>query len=311
MTTAEELSNIWMEHFEGVLNQPEHTNLIDFEQETSMTLLDVTMDNISIEGVTKSTHALKNNKAGGMDELTAELLKHGGETLAEELTYLFNLIWQAEDVSGDRRRGAIVKLPKKGNLSECNNWRGITLLSIPGKVFCSVLLNQLRAHGNSRLGEEHTGIRNGRSCSEHIFTWRTINEQSLEHQTPMIINFNDFKKLFDSMHRESLWKILKLYGVPDKIINIFKTLYLNSSCCVKTSVGNTEIFDIKTGVMQDCNLSHFLFLVTIDFVMTKALDDASFGIEWGQEGLTDLDFADDISALSLTLAEIQCRAIWR
>ena len=79
-----------MEHFEGVLNQSDTTNLIDFEQETPMTLLDVTMGNIPIEDVTKSIHVLKNNKAGGLDEVTAELLKHGGETVAEELTYLFN-----------------------------------------------------------------------------------------------------------------------------------------------------------------------------------------------------------------------------
>ena len=94
-----------------------------------MTLLDVTMDIISIEEVTKSIHALKNNKAGGLDGMTAELVKHGGETVAEELTYLFNLIWQADDVPGDWRRGAIVTLPKKGNIGACNNWRGITLFS--------------------------------------------------------------------------------------------------------------------------------------------------------------------------------------
>ena len=135
-----------MEHFEGVLNQPDPTNLIDFEQETPMILWDVRMGNILIEYVTKSLHALKNNKAGGLDEVTAELLKHGGETVAEDLTYLFNLIWQAEDVPGDWRRGAIVKLPNKRNLSDCNNWRGITLLSITGKVFRSVLLNRLREH---------------------------------------------------------------------------------------------------------------------------------------------------------------------
>ena len=69
--------------FSGVSNQPEPTNLIDFEQETPMTLLDVTMDIISIEEVTKSIHALKNCKAGGLDEMTAELLKHGGETVSE------------------------------------------------------------------------------------------------------------------------------------------------------------------------------------------------------------------------------------
>ena len=215
------------------------------------------MGNVSIEEVTKSIHAPKNNKAGGLDDVTAELLKHGGETVAEELIYLFNLIWEAEEVPGDWRRGATVKLPKEGNLSDCNNWRGITLLSIPGKVFCSVLLNRLREHVDSRLREEQVGVRKGRSCSEQIFTLSTIIEQSLEYQTPLIINFIDFKKAFDSIHRELLWKISKLYGVPDKSINISNTLYLNASCCVKTSVGNTWTFDIKTGVRQGCILSPF------------------------------------------------------
>ena len=77
-----------------------------------MTLLDARMGNISIEDVTNLIQALKNNKANGLNALTAELIKHGGETLAEELTYLFNLIWQTEDAPGDWRRGAIVKLPK-------------------------------------------------------------------------------------------------------------------------------------------------------------------------------------------------------
>ena len=81
-------------------------------------------------------------------------------TVAQDLTYLLNVIWQAEDVPGDWRRD-IVKLPKKGNLSDCNNWRGTTLLSIPGKAFCSVLLNQLREHVDSRLREEQAGFRKG------------------------------------------------------------------------------------------------------------------------------------------------------
>ena len=154
-----------MKHFEVVLNQPKPTNLVDFERETPMTLLDGTMD-----AVTKCVNALKNIKAGGVDELTAELLKHAGETVAEELTYLFNLIWQSEDAPGDWRRGTIVTLPKKGNISDCNNWRGTTLHSIPGKVFCSVLLTRQREHVDSRLREEQAGFRKARSCSDQIFT---------------------------------------------------------------------------------------------------------------------------------------------
>ena len=59
LMTEEEQSNGWMEHFEWVLNQPDPINLIDIEQATPMTLLDVTMGDILIEEVTKSIHALK------------------------------------------------------------------------------------------------------------------------------------------------------------------------------------------------------------------------------------------------------------
>lgn len=55
----------------------------------------------------------------------------------EILTHMFNLIWHAEEVPADWKSRVIVTLSKKGNLGDCDNWRGITLLSIPGKVFSS------------------------------------------------------------------------------------------------------------------------------------------------------------------------------
>jgi hypothetical protein len=35
----------------------------------------------------------------------------------------------------------------------------------------------------------------------------------------------DFEKAFDSLHRETMWKIIKAYGIPVKVRNIFKELY--------------------------------------------------------------------------------------
>ncbi|KAJ8408552.1 hypothetical protein AAFF_G00251870 [Aldrovandia affinis] len=152
-------------------------------------------------------------------------------------------------VPADWRSGVILTLPKKGNLSDCNNWRGIALLSIPGKVFCSVLLQRLKTEVDNILREEQAGFRKGRSSSEQIFTLRNIIEQCLELQTTLIINYIDFKKAFDSVHHESLWQIVQLYGVPSKYVNIFRALYRNSTCRVRTSSGTTDDFDIekKTG----------------------------------------------------------------
>ncbi|CAF1405586.1 unnamed protein product [Adineta ricciae] len=170
------------------------------------------------------------------------------------------------------KQGIIVKIPKKGNIADCNNWRGITLLSIPGK----------------------------------IFTLRNIIEQSAEFQRPLQINFIDFKKAFDSVHRESLWKIVRAYDIPQRFLDTLRNIYLDSSCCVKIDTGNTEFFHIVTGVRQDCIISPFLFLLVIDFVMRETMNGSDFGIQWNNMSrFTDLDFADDIVLLANTEENLQ------
>ena len=70
----------------------------------------------------------------------------------------------------DWTQGLIVKLPKKGDLQMCDNWRGITLLSIPSKVFCKIILKRIEAAVDAMLREEQSGFRRGRGCIDQIFT---------------------------------------------------------------------------------------------------------------------------------------------
>ena len=107
---------------------------------------------------------------------------------------------------------------------------------------------------------------------------RNIIEPCIEFQQPILLNFGDFKKAFDSMHCESLWKIAALYGIPQKYIKIIKNMHLDSSCCIKTENGNSEFFNIETGARQGCILSIFLFLFVIDFILKNAIDNTQNGI---------------------------------
>jgi len=80
---------------------------------------------------------------------------------------------------------------------------------------------------------------------------------------------------------------------------MFKALYINSSCCVKTASGYTEFFEIGSGVRQGCILSPFLFIIVIDFVMRRTMDKPLYGIVWQKQNRsTDLDFTDDIAILA-------------
>ena len=169
----------------------------------------------------------------------------------------------------------------------------------------SILIQRLQEELDVTLREEQAGFRPKRSCCDQIFTLRNIIEQAKEFNFPLALNFVDFKKAFDSIHRESLWAIARAYGIPPKYINIFKALYNNSCCCIKTSSGNTECFCILTGVRQGCILSSLLFLLIIDFVLHQSMNEPLFGIPWSMHNLTDLDFADDIAMLSTSLQKLQ------
>ena len=86
---------------------------------------------------------LKHNEArSGLGEITVEMLKHGIGVVVQELTCLFNEIWNNKEVPDDWHHSIIFKLPKKGNLINVETGGEITLLSIAGKVFVVVILKR-------------------------------------------------------------------------------------------------------------------------------------------------------------------------
>ena len=106
---------------------------------------------------------------------------------------LCNRIWSEEKILEEWKKGLLIKLPKKGDLSYCKNWRGIMSLNMASKVFCKVILERINML-DAKLREVQAGFRAGRSCMDQITTLRIIVEQSIEWQSSLYINFTDFEK---------------------------------------------------------------------------------------------------------------------
>ena len=87
-------------------------------------------------------------------------------------------------------------------------------------------------------------------------------EQINERQTTSYTHF--IKKAFDSIHREGLWRIMKAYGIPDKLIRMVKIMYDDYECSVLDEGKQTRWFKITTDVKQGCVMSGFLLLLAID-----------------------------------------------
>ena len=115
-----------------------------------------------------------------------------------------------------------MKLPEKGDMQDCKNYRGIMLLSVPGKVLNRVILDRLKTVMDAKLRDHQAGFRKDRSCTDQIATLRIIVEQSMEWDSSLYINFVDYEKAFDSLDRDTLWNLLQHYGIPDKRISLIK-----------------------------------------------------------------------------------------
>ena len=178
------------------------------------------------------------------------------------------------------------------------------LTSVPGRILSRIILNRIKRKVDEKLRPNQAGFRSNRSTIDQITTLRIIIEQSKEWNSDLFINFIDYAKAFDSIDRPCLWKILRHYGIPNKIVNIIKSMYTGGAGSVMFKGKLSPPFEIKTGVKQGCLLSPFLFLLVIDWIMKSC--DPKDGIQWTlREQLNDLDYADDIGLLSSNRTQMQ------
>lgn len=306
LTTQAEQLRRWEEHFSEVLNR----ECTDAEEplfrlpDTGTAVIDVSPPTIT--EITSALTEMKNGKSPGIDGIPAEILKVDARALASIIEPLFRKIWEEERVPAEWKNGIIVKIPKKGDISECTNWRGVTLLPVLSKVLNRVILKRIKASVEHRLRKEQAGFREHRSCTDLINTLRIILEQSIEWQSPLYLAFIDFEKAFDSINQEIMWKILERYGLPSKIINLIRSQYDGYVCRIVHEGVLSNPIGIETGVKQGCVLSPTLFIIVLDSIMRASLGGRRRGIQWGlRERLEDLDFADDLCLLAQRFSDLQ------
>ena len=187
-----------------------------------------------------------------------------------------------------------MKLLKKRDLGYCSNWKGITLLSFTEKILSRIVLVQLSSTSNEGLRQQQAGFRPGRPWSDHIFTLLQILKQSKKWNSPLYINFIDLEKAFDSIHRKSLWKILRHYGIPEKLVRLQIKSYLRLQI---TSYLRHGAHLFRNRVKQGCILSAFFFILGIDWIMKKSMEN------------TQRSRSDDISLVSHRHQDMQAKKL--
>ena len=155
-----------------------------------------------------------------------------------------------------------------------------------------------------------TCVKNKQDFGEAKDAWTTFGcSASTEWNAPLCMGFMDFKIAFDTIHHETLWKILRHYGLLQKIVSLISVLYKSFECSALMDSTQPDNFPVKSGVRQRCILSPILFIITLDYIMRHTTQNARHGIPWTMfSQLEELDYADDSALLSTNARHLQQKA---
>ena len=250
---------------------------------------------------------LKNGKTSGEDGIIAELLKSLGPQSLQEITHIIQEIWQTEKLPNEWKCALIHPLHKKGDKSDVNNYRGISLLPVPYKILSACLLQRTQEQIEPLIGEYQAGFRPHRSCIEQIFNLKSTLKFRAIRNLPTICTFVDFHKAYDSIDRQSLFNILEEYNLDPKTNRLIQQTLTDTTSKIKFAGEISQPFPIKTGVRQGDGLSPLLFNIVLDKVIKeweKELEKTNIWkpIKLGRQrdniNVTCLAFADDLAILS-------------
>ena len=158
----------------------------------------------------------------------------------------------------------MLPLPKSGDLSKTENYRGIALTFLIMMTINRMILNCLRPIVYPLLSGNQSGFRPGRTIVAKVFALRRMIKEVSKNKLPAVLVYIDFKKAFDSINHQTMFNILKAYGVPPRMLDAIELCYQNLKAKVVSPDGDTDIFKIYAGVMQGDTLAPFLVVTVLD-----------------------------------------------
>ena len=261
---------------------------------------------IQREEIERAVHRLKDGKTPGDDGIPAELIKAGGEETIKAIHNLCNMVWEQEKWPVEWTRAVLVTIPKKGDLTECANYRTIALISHLSKVILMVILDRINAVIQGQLSEEQGGFRKDRGTIQQILTLRLIAEKYLERNRQLYNCFVDYTKAFDSVWHDGLWAVMRSYTVPEKVVNLLSVLYSNAQLAVRINGQVGDWFTPEIGSRQGDPISPVAFITLLERVMeTTECETERIGANIHGTIIKDLRYADDIDLMAESMTELK------
>ena len=301
----------WFNHFKNLLEKDVNEVNDNDVEDVDTTDVDNCVFNrpISKEEVELALRKLKNRKAAGPDGIISEILKHANNYVVKFFVRYFNVLFDKGVYPDNWCESIILPLFKKGDQNDPNNYRGISLCDVSGKLYSFIINNRLQEwiEENNLTGEYQGGFKKGYSTVDHMFTLLALIQKQFAFNRKLYVAFIDFEKAFDSISRKLLWPILIKNGVRGKLYNCVRSMYDTVKARVRCGVNLTEYIICTRGVKQGDVCSPVLFSLFINELALEIINNGRHGANLSNDfiELFILLFADDIALLSETIIGLQ------
>ncbi|MCO5550338.1 hypothetical protein L7F22_003822 [Adiantum nelumboides] len=222
------------------------------------------------------------------------------------LAKLRKSIFDTEEIPPKHAVVVLISIPKKGDPTYTDNYRGISLINVALKIVTTILVTRialtLEMRGFFLKGQ--AGFRFREECIGQVACLKEMVIRRKNDRKSTYAVFVDFRKAYDSVPHEAFFYKLEAVGVGGKALRFVKALYSHSQVCIRVGDRLSEPIKIERGVRQGCPGSPTLFNIFINDVINEAAD---FGVDI--PGLTQkiqgLLFADDLVLLADSPLELQ------
>ena len=165
------------------------------------------------------------------------------------------------------------------------------------KLFSTILYGRLYPALDQKQAEDQAGFRSSYQTTDHLATYRMIEQKGHEWGIKMWTATVDFTKALDSITQKSIWKALKSCGINHDYISFLKKIHRDQEASVQTDE-ESNIFDVRKGTKQGDPLSSLL--EGRNSTMAKEKGMGKYRSDHDHDCLTNLRFADDVLLFATT-----------